>query len=524
MEISSNPTKNVARERYICPVKVIENQKRGWILAALMLTMMLAAMDITIVSTAIPQIVSDLGGFQKFTWVFSIYLLAQTVTIPLYGKFSDLYGRKKVLLFGICLFLVGSLASGMAWDIGSLIAFRGLQGLGAGSIMATVNTIAGDIYSVEERAKIQGYLSSIWGISAIIGPALGGALAAYVDWRWIFLINLPLGAVSIFLLSYYFKEKVIPVKADLDYRGALLIAATLGALLVFLLEGGQSWAWTSWQSLGLLLTVFVLGYLTYRVEANATHAFLPSWLWKNKTFAFTNFAMIGMGIVMMGPETFLPTFTQASLGLGIIASGFVLASMSVGWPTASALSGKLYLRIGFRETSLIGIGILLLTCLWFLILPKPQPIFLIVLNQVMMGAGFGLLSTPSLVGVQSMVSWEKRGVVTSSVVFSRNLGQSLGATLVGAIFNNSLAIQLKNGPAELPRSTENLLALLHDPALSVAGKKYIQQAINLSMQHVYVGLALFTVGIGIMMYQVPSRNSQNKGMVLEGNSETQNSK
>lgn len=185
-------------------------QKRGWILAALMLTMMLAAMDITIVSTAIPQIVSDLGGFNKFTWVFSIYLLAQTVTIPLYGKFSDMFGRKRILIFGIVVFLLGSATSAMAWNIGSLIAFRGVQGLGAGSIMATVNTIAGDIYSVKERAKIQGYLSSIWGVSAIVGPALGGALAEFVNWRWIFLINLPIGILSVVFLVLFFKKKWIP--------------------------------------------------------------------------------------------------------------------------------------------------------------------------------------------------------------------------------------------------------------------------------------------------------------------------
>lgn len=186
------------------------DKSRTWVLAALMLTMMLAAMDITIVSTAIPQIVSDLGGFNKFTWVFSIYLLAQTVTIPIYGKLSDVYGRKRILVFGILVFLIGSLTSAMAWNITSLIAFRGIQGLGAGSIMATVNTIAGDIYTVQERAKVQGYLSSIWGVSAILGPALGGALTEYVDWRWIFLINLPLGALSIFFLLRFLKSGFFP--------------------------------------------------------------------------------------------------------------------------------------------------------------------------------------------------------------------------------------------------------------------------------------------------------------------------
>src|SRR5690554_5228805 len=250
-------------------------QNRGWVLAALMLTMMLAAMDSTIVSTAIPHIVSDLGGFTKFSWVFSIYLLAQTVTIPLYGKFADIYGRKRILIFGIIIFLIGSATSGAAWNIGTLIAFRGIQGLGAGSIMATVNTIAGDIYSVEERAKIQGYHSSIWGVSAILGPALGGALAAFVKWRWIFLINLPLGAVSIFFLMVFFKDNVVSIKPKIDYKGAVLILCTLGLLFVFLLEGGQSWPWFSLPSFSLLVVVLSLAFWSFRVERKSADAIMP---------------------------------------------------------------------------------------------------------------------------------------------------------------------------------------------------------------------------------------------------------
>ncbi|MDD5609824.1 MAG: MFS transporter [Ignavibacterium sp.] len=285
-------------------------QRRSLILAALMLTMMLAAMDSTIVSTAIPHIVSELGGFTKFSWVFSIYLLSQTVTIPLYGKLTDLFGRKKILIFGINVFLIGSAASAASWNIESLILFRGMQGLGAGSIMATVNTIAGDIYTVEERAKIQGYLSSIWGISAIVGPALGGALAEYVNWRWIFLINLPIGALSIYFITTFFKEKIVPVKPVIDYKGAVLILITLALLFIYLLEGGQAWAWISFQSFALLITILLLTIWTVSTERKTADAIMPGWLWRNKTLAFTNLAMAGMGIVMMGPETFLPTFAQ----------------------------------------------------------------------------------------------------------------------------------------------------------------------------------------------------------------------
>jgi len=481
------------------------NPQRKWVLVALMLTMMLAAMDITIVSTAIPQIVGDLGGFSKFTWVFSIYLLAQTVTIPIYGKLSDLYGRKIILITGVVIFLIGSAASATAWDIYSLILFRGIQGIGAGSIMATVNTIAGDIYSVEERAKIQGYLSSIWGISAIMGPTVGGALTEFINWRWIFLINLPLGALSIYFLVAFFKKKVVPTKIKIDYKGAVLIVGTLVSLLLFLIEGGQSWAWISWQSMTLFISALLLGALTYRVEKRSSHAIIPMWLWKDKSLAYTNLAMIGMGIVLMGPEVFLPTFTQASLGLGIIASGFVLASMSVGWPVASTLSGRLYLKIGFRETALIGAIIIMLSCVFFVLIPKPQAIAMIVATQIIMGAGFGLLSTPSLVGAQSRVSWQERGVVTSSIIFSRNLGQSLGATIVGVIFNNSLLQKMKTGPEGVEQlSPQELLSSLNQAQTSETIKQFIRDAINSSMMYVYMGLIFFAFLISLFIYLMPA--------------------
>lgn len=481
-------------------------QNRGWVLAALMLTMMLAAMDSTIVSTAIPHIVSDLGGFTKFSWVFSIYLLAQTVTIPLYGKFADIYGRKRILIFGIIIFLIGSATSGAAWNIGTLIAFRGLQGLGAGSIMATVNTIAGDIYSIEERAKIQGLLSSIWGVSAIIGPALGGALAEYVNWRWIFLINLPIGAVSIFFLLAFFKEKIVQASLKIDYKGAILILLTLSLLFVFLLEGGQTWAWLSLPSFVLFFAVLLLGYLSFRIEGSSPHAIMPVWLWRNKTMAFTNLAIMGMGIVMMGPETYLPTFTQASLGVGTIASGFILTSMSFGWPVASALSGKFYMRIGFRNTSLIGTAFVFFACAGFLFIPHPQPIYLLVIDQVLLGAGFGFLFTSSLVGLQSMVEWDRRGVVTGANIFSRNLGQSLGASVVGAIFNNSLMKQLTNAPSGFSFSTDNMLKTLHSSELSETARVFLAEAINNSMRHIYWGLILFTAVIFIFLYLVPYKH------------------
>ena len=220
-----------------------QDLKRNWILAALMLTMVLAAMDTTIVATAIPQIVGDLGGFSLFSWLFSIYLLVQTITIPLYGKLADLYGRKPIIIFGIIVFLIGSAACGFAWNMPSLIVFRGVQAVGAGAMMATINTIAGDIYTIEERAKIQGWLSSVWGISAILGPSLGGALADYASWHWIFFINIPFGILSIVIIVKFLHEKAPVKRPKIDWGGAISMLVAGTVIMFGLLQSGQSWPW-----------------------------------------------------------------------------------------------------------------------------------------------------------------------------------------------------------------------------------------------------------------------------------------
>lgn len=483
--------------------KYLAPHKR-WVLLALMLTMMLAAMDITIVSTVVPQIVEDLGGFSKFTWVFSIYLLAQTITIPIYGKLSDLYGRKKILVFGVLVFLLGSLACAAAWDMNTLILFRGIQGLGAGSIMATVNTIAGDLFSVEERARIQGYLSSIWGISAILGPTLGGVLTEWMNWRWIFLINIPLGGLALFFLIRFFKEKIQVKNVKIDYLGAVLIVITLSTLLVFLLESGQRWPWFSWQTVILSVLILVFGYLTYRVERTRDYAILPIWIWKDKSLAYTNFSMIGMGILVMGPEAFLPTYIQTSLGLGVISSGLILACMSIGWPLASSLSGRIYLKIGFRNTALLGATIITLACCSFLLMPIPSPIYLLIILQIVIGMGFGFLSTPSLVGAQSRVDWGQRGVVTSSIIFSRNLGQSVGATLLGVIFHGTISQKIKK-VEELSdaKDSQGLLSILKQSNISEMLRAQIQYVFHQGMYYLYIALIIFGLFTMIFIYLVP---------------------
>ena len=481
-------------EASVAETPVLDLKRRRWILAALMMTMMLAAMDTTIVSTAIPQIVADLGGFALFGWVFSIYLLAQTVTIPLYGKLADTFGRKPVLVIGIVIFLVGSVASALAWNMVALIGFRALQGLGAGSIMATVNTLAGDLYSVRERARVQGWLSSVWGVAAILGPTLGGAFAEYASWHWIFLINLPIGALALALISRFVLEQAPRRHHRIDYAGAALLLLAGGALIFALLQGGRAWPWLSAPSAAMFTLALVLSVALVIVESRAAEPIQPRWLWRHPVLIGSNLSMIGMGLVMMGPNTYLPTFGQSVYGLGAIAAGFMLASMSIGWPVASALSARLYLRIGYRDTALMGAVLVVLAAIGFVLLPLTASPWWVALDQVVLGAGFGLLSTPMLVGVQSFVGWQQRGVVTGANIFSRYLGQSLGAALCGAIFNGAIAQSLAAAPAallaELPHDIDAVIGSLQGHALPAAADHYLRLAIYTATHHVYVGLAV----------------------------------
>ncbi|MCW2675322.1 MAG: arabinose efflux permease family protein [Modestobacter sp.] len=424
--------------------------RRGLVLAALMLTMALAAMDTTIVATTVPQIVGDIGGFSLFSWLFSVYLLTQTVTIPIYGKLADLYGRRPVLLIGIGAFLLASALCSLAWSMVALIAFRALQGIGAGSIQATVQTVAGDLYSLEERGRVQGWLSSVWGVAAVAGPTLGGLFADYASWRWVFLVNLPIGAVALLLLVRHLHEAAAPARQHrIDYLGSAGTLLACAVLVFALLQGGVEWAWLSVPSIGCFALAAVLVVGTIAVERRAAEPVVPGWVWRRRVLAGANLSYVGLGLLVIGPSTFLPTYAQTVLGYGAVAAGFVLASMSVSWPLAAALCSHLYLRIGFRDTALIGAVLALAGVGGFVLLPYAAPVWAAVASTLVLGAGLGLISTPLVVGVQSTVVRGERGVATGSLMFCRFLGQSLGAAVFGAIVNSTLRARLAHAPGSL---------------------------------------------------------------------------
>ena len=482
--------------------------RRGWILAALMVTMMLAAMDNTIVSTAIPQVVGDLGGFSLFSWVFSIYLLVQTITIPLYGKLADMHGRKPILIFGIAMFLAGSALCALAWNMYTLILFRGVQALGAGAIMATVSTLAGDLYSIQERAKIQGWLSSVWGVSAIAGPALGGAFAEYLSWHWIFLINLPLGALSIVLIHLFLNEQKPKILHKIRISGAAFMLISSAVLMYGLLQGGQAWPWFSWNSLAIFALSAVFVFITIRLESNNPEPVMPRWIWDNRVLLGTNRALVGMGVTMMAPSMYLPVYAQSVTGVSPIAAGFILASMSLTWPLFSGFSGRLYLSIGFRDTALLGIFLVIMGISLFLFLPFPGPVWMLVGSQLLMGAGFGLISTPLLVGVQSVVDWNRRGVVTGASMFSRYFGQTLGAAMFAAVFNSVLLAAFQRAPSGLKTAlpeTNRVIEALQSTNTTPDTLAFLQKSFHAAIHYVYIGLLTAAVMTIIILLFTPAK-------------------
>jgi EmrB/QacA subfamily drug resistance transporter len=435
--------------------------ERGPILLAVMLSIGLVAIDATILATAVPAIVGDLGGFTQFPWLFSVYLLAQAISVPVYGKVADMVGRKPVMLVGIALFLLGSLLCGLAWSMTTLIVFRVVQGLGAGAVQPMGMTIVGDIYSLAERAKVQGYIASVWALSSVIGPTLGGVFSDYLSWRWIFFVNLPLGAAAAWVLVRRFDEKVERRRHRIDYLGAGLLGVGGTVLLLALLEGGQRWAWDSPTSISLFvlgigsLLAFVL------VERRAAEPVLPLWVLGNRTLASANLASLVVGVLTLGLSSYVPVFAQGVLGHGAVVGGLALAAMTIGWPIAASTSGRFYLTIGFRSTLLMGGLFAVVGALLLLPVDGQSSIWALALPCFVMGLGFGFVASPAVIAAQSTVSWQHRGVVTGATMFARSVGSALGVAVLGAIANAEVRSQLGGAVTQL----EHVAADVLEPAL-----------------------------------------------------------
>ncbi|TRW46097.1 MFS transporter [Georgenia yuyongxinii] len=421
--------------------------ERGPVLVALMLTTALVAIDSTIVATAVPSIVDDIGGFTSFPWLFSSYLLAQAVTVPIYAKLSDMIGRKPVVFIGIGLFLLGSVLCGFAWSMPVLIAARLVQGLGAGAVQPMAITIAGDIYTVAERAKVQGYLASVWAVSAVLGPTLGGTFASLGIWRAIFFVNVPVCLLAAWMLARSFHESVGRERHRVDVLGATLLTVALSLLMLALLEGGHAWAWDSPAGITIVVAGAVLLVLFVLVERRAAEPVLPAFVFTRRLLLTTTLIAFGVGAVLLGLTSYVPTYLQGVLGADPIVAGLALATLTIGWPIAASLSGRIYLRLGFRATNLIGVTLAVTgTGVLAIVVALSPTVLLVATGCFVVGLGLGFTSTPSIVAAQSSVEWSERGVVTGTNMFSRSVGSAFGVAVFGALSNAVYARLGNHGP------------------------------------------------------------------------------
>ncbi|MGD6775565.1 MDR family MFS transporter [Sutcliffiella horikoshii] len=483
--------------------------KKPLVLAAIMLAMFMAAIEATIVSTAMPAIAADLGGFSLYSWVFSSYLLMNAVTVLIYGKLSDLFGRKPILTFGIIVFLIGSLLCGMATSIEMLIVFRFIQGFGAGAVMPIASTIVGDMYTKEERAKIQGYLSSVWGISAILGPAIGGLLVQYVSWRFVFWVNIPLGILAIIGLYLFLHEGVEKKKHSIDYAGAGLLFVSVSSFMLVMVEGGVRWEWISapvFSLISLSLITFIFFILQ---EKRAKDPMMPFDIWQERSILIANTTSLTTGVMLIGISSFLPAFVQGVMERPPIVAGFTLTTMSIGWPIAAMIAGRLLLKIGFRTTSIIGGVALILGSIIFMTLsPDDGPVWA-AFGSFMIGVGMGFSTTAFIVSIQSTVPWQKRGVATASNMFMRTLGSTIGAALLGGILNSRIQEHLRENGALDQFSLDSTTLLLKEEQrnqLSESMRVLLQDGLTSALQTVYLVVAGFAVISFLLILLLPKKN------------------
>ncbi|HEX8284756.1 MAG TPA: MDR family MFS transporter [Pyrinomonadaceae bacterium] len=406
--------------------------------------MFLAALEATVVGTAMPTVIASLGGLSHYSWVFSAYLITSTVTVPVWGKLSDLYGRRLFFQLGIAIFLLGSVLSGLSASMTQLIAFRAIQGLGAGALIPLGMTIIGDVYTVEERARMQAFFSGVWGISSVIGPIVGGFITDQLSWRWVFYINVPFGILAAVIMQLALKEPKRTVRPSIDYAGAALLMASITLLMLGLVEGGATLReFASARNLALVAGAGLLAAVFLYVERRAEDPIVPLDLFRNRVVTVAVAAGFLAGVAMFGAISFVPLFAQGALGSTATEAGSLLTPLMLSWVGLSVVGGRLLLRVGYRPTTLAG---LLLLTLGFALLSNFQrttPRVWLYVDLILIGAGLGLTMLTLLIAVQQSVGRTQLGIATSLNQFSRSIGGAVGVAIMGAVLSAGLASHLQ---------------------------------------------------------------------------------
>jgi EmrB/QacA subfamily drug resistance transporter len=479
------------------PMSRSPQSSRPLIIASVMASMAMVAIEATIVSTAMPQIVAELGDLHLYSWVFSSFLLTQTAMTVIFGKLADLYGRKPIVLAGIAIFLIGSVLAGFAWSMPAMIVFRLIQGIGAGAIQPVTLTIVADLYPARERGKVQGYLASVWAISAVVGPMVGGFIIHNLSWAWIFWMNVPIGLASAAGFIAFLRESERHARPSIDFGGAALFMAAIAALMMSLTYAGDDDV-TRTSIAGAVFVVAVLFFVLQ--ERRAAEPMISFALWSRRPIAACNGATVLSGMILMGATTFLPMYVQGVLHRSPVVAGLALTMMMVGWPVGATLAAKSFHRIGLRPILIGGsIFIPVGAVLLLLLSPGSSPL-IAAFGSLIMGFGMGTSSVSSLVLIQEIVDAAQRGSATASNLFSRNLGSTLGATLFGAVLNFGLG-HSGHGVAV---TSDQLKALLQNQAASLASSDAIRQVLHQSLHLTFLSIFAIAIFVVVLLTFVPA--------------------
>jgi EmrB/QacA subfamily drug resistance transporter len=457
---NANPTPAVDDR----PNVLLSLNRRRAVTAGIMLGSFLAALETTVVGTAMPTVIASLGGLNVYSWVVSAYLLTSTVTVPVWGRLSDLLGRKTLYTVAVIIFLLGSVFSGAATNIWWLILARAIQGLGAGGIIPLGMTINGDIYTLRERAKVQGLFSIMWGLASILGPLAGGFITQHWNWRWVFYINIPFGLAAALVVGLALKEPAKTGKPVIDYAGASWLFISITLLLIVLGESSDMRAWQNPLMSLAVVGVFVFGILFVRTERRAEEPILPLSIFRNRIVAYGSLTGFLVGTAMFGALTFIPLFVQGTLGGSATEAGAILTPLLLGWVVLAIIGGRLMLRIGYRPTILTGLVFVFGSFIILSRINQFTPRWVLLADIGLMGSGMGLVMLTLVLATQNSVERNQLGIATSLTQFSRSIGGAVGVAVMGTMLTMGLASQ----QAEIQRTSglpeAEVAEIVHNPS------------------------------------------------------------